>query len=109
VLASRFSEEVGGTYEMDGKPLLVVHGRSDAIVPFETGEAVYRAARPPKVLVALEDGLHHEEVEDGSGPQPAVVDATVAFWDVFLRGDRGARDRLLAQRAGTTVRSEGVA
>jgi fermentation-respiration switch protein FrsA (DUF1100 family) len=108
VLAGRFLEGLGGAYEMDSKPLLVVHGTEDSLVPFELGEEVYRAAGPPKALVTLEGARHHEEIEDGSGPVPAVVETTLAFWDLFLRDDERARTRLLADRAAARVSSAGL-
>ena len=109
VLAGRFWEEgLGGSYEMEPKPLLIVHGTEDQLVPLEFGEQVYRAAEPPKVLVALEGARHHEEVEDGEGPIPDVVETTLAFWDLFLRDDEGARQRLVADRAGARISSAGV-
>jgi fermentation-respiration switch protein FrsA (DUF1100 family) len=107
-LAGRFVESLGGAYEMDAKPLLVVHGTEDSLVPFEAGEEVYRAAQPPKVLVRLKGARHHEEIEDGEGPIDAVVETTLAFWDLFLRGDSGARARLLAERPGAIVTSAGL-
>jgi dienelactone hydrolase len=107
-LAGRFMEGLGGAFEMDAKPLLVVHGTEDSLVPFELGEEVYRAAKPPKVLVTLEGARHHEEIEDGEGPLPAVVETTLAFWDLFLRGNNGARARLLANRPGAIVTSAGL-
>jgi fermentation-respiration switch protein FrsA (DUF1100 family) len=108
VLAGRFLEGLRGEYEMDSKPLLVVHGTEDSLVPFELGEEVYRAAEPPKALVTLEGARHHEEIEDGSGPVPAAVETTLAFWDLVLRDDEGARARLLADRPGASVTSAGL-
>jgi dienelactone hydrolase len=108
VLAGGFWTGLGGAHEMDPKPLLIVHGTDDSIVPFELGEAVYRAARPPKVLVALEGGRHHEEIEDGSGPVAAAVETTLAFWDLFLRDDESARARLVADHDGARISSDGL-
>jgi len=39
-------------------PLLLFHGRRDPVVPFEQGEALFRAAREPKTFVALENAGH---------------------------------------------------
>ena len=107
VLAGRFLPQLG-SYEMDSRPLHGVHRTDDSLVPFELGEEVYRAAEPPKALVTLDGARHHEEIEDGSGPVPAAVEATLAFWDLFLRGDESGRVRLLADRPGASVTSAGL-
>ena len=39
-------------------PLLLFHGRRDPVVPFEQGEALFRAAREPKTFVAVENAGH---------------------------------------------------
>lgn len=39
-------------------PLLILHGRRDPVVPFAQGEALFRAAREPKILVAFENAGH---------------------------------------------------
>jgi len=39
-------------------PLLVFHARRDQVVPFEQGEALFRAAREPKTFVAVEHAGH---------------------------------------------------
>ena len=108
VLAGRFLPELRGTYDMTPRPLIVVHGTQDALVRYELGEEVYRAASPPKALVTLEGARHHEDIEDETGPAPAAVEKTLAFWDLFLRDDPGARERLLADRTGVRVESAGV-
>ncbi len=40
-------------------PVLVVHGTSDIIVPFEMGERLYAAASAPKRFIRVEGGNHH--------------------------------------------------
>jgi len=40
------------------RPLLIVHSRTDASVPVEQGEALYAAARDPRLLVLLDDSPH---------------------------------------------------
>lgn len=40
-------------------PLLIVHGTSDAIVPFEMGERLFAAATAPKRFIRVEGGSHH--------------------------------------------------
>lgn len=40
-------------------PLLVVHGTSDRVVPYEMGERLYAAAAGPKRFIKVEGGSHH--------------------------------------------------
>jgi fermentation-respiration switch protein FrsA (DUF1100 family) len=46
------------------RPLLVIHGVGDAIVPWEEGEALYRAASPPKDYLWRERQGHFEPLAD---------------------------------------------
>lgn len=49
-------------------PLLVFHARRDQVVPFEHGEALFRAAREPKTFVAVENAGHADAfVAGGEG------------------------------------------
>ncbi len=49
-------------------PLLLFHGRRDPVVPFEQGEALFRAAREPKTFVAVENAGHADAfVAGGEG------------------------------------------
>ena len=41
-------------------PVLVIHGRKDATIPFWHGEALFRAAREPKACCWLDDMTHDE-------------------------------------------------
>jgi predicted dienelactone hydrolase len=73
-------------------PLLLIHLVDDPVVLFSSAEEVYAAARPPKYLMALNEGVHFEPFEDAPSPHDrAVVAATIAFWDAYLRGERAAR------------------
>ena len=40
-------------------PVLVVHGTSDSVVPYEMGERLYAAANGPKRFIRVEGGTHH--------------------------------------------------
>jgi uncharacterized protein len=40
-------------------PLIVVHGTSDTVVPFEMGERLFAAAPGPKRFIRVEGGNHH--------------------------------------------------
>jgi uncharacterized protein len=43
-----------------GAPLLIVHGKQDLIIPFRHGEALFAAAKEPKIFIALPDRGHNE-------------------------------------------------
>jgi uncharacterized protein len=43
-----------------GVPVLVIHGRRDAVIPFALGKTLYDALRVPKELVICESGGHCE-------------------------------------------------
>ena len=55
-------------------PLLVIHGRRDATVPFVFGERLLAAAREPKDSLFLDDASHNDLYEDRR-----VTAAVVAF------------------------------
>ena len=40
------------------RPLLVIHGTADDIIPFEFGKSLYEHAREPKRFVEVRDGGH---------------------------------------------------
>lgn len=42
-----------------GSPLLVVHGSSDSLIPYQLGQGLYERARGPKRFVLVEGGSHH--------------------------------------------------
>jgi dienelactone hydrolase len=89
-----------GGYRFRGKPLLLIHLRKDPVVPFSASEGVYAVAAPPKYLMALQIGVHFEPYEDAPNPHDeAVIAATTAFWDAYLKHERGAAKRVI--RAAT--------
>ena len=46
-----------------GAPLLILHGRLDAVVPYAMAERLSAAARPPKRLITIDSG-HHADLFD---------------------------------------------
>lgn len=59
--------------KLEDTPLLMLHSREDPIIPFEQGQAVYEAAKDPKVFQPLR-GPH------GAGPRdPAVQQRMLDF------------------------------
>lgn len=49
-------------------PVLIIHGRSDEVIPFWHGERVFGAANEPKQFVVV-DGAHHNDVIFIAGKQ----------------------------------------
>ena len=54
------SSQRHGTQEVErlGKPLLLIHGSADRVLPPEASEDIHRRARAPKRLEILEGGAH---------------------------------------------------
>jgi hypothetical protein len=81
-------------------PLLIIHLVNDPVVQFSSAEELYALAKPPKYLMALNEGVHFEPFEDVPNPHDgAVIAATTAFWNAYLRDQRSARRAVV--RAGT--------
>lgn len=59
-----------------GMPLLLLHGRDDAIVPFHHGEQLLAAAAAPKSLFAIAGGEHIDGLA-----RPDVRQRVLAFFD----------------------------
>jgi len=87
----------GGDYEAEiGPPVLIIHGDADDTVPYSSATEAYALAEPPKLLLTHVGGNH---VIPYVGTNPAVtatIDASTAFFDLFLKHERGAEERLLA-------------
>lgn len=89
----------GGEYAPEiGPPVLIIHGDDDETVPYAGATDAYDLLAPPKLLLTHLGGRHVPPyVADPSAPAlRATIDATVAFFDLFLKRERGARERLLA-------------
>ena len=100
----------GGEYDGRGAPpTLVIHGDADDTVPYDTALSAYEILRhTPKALLTHIGGGHILPYV-GSGDraaQLATIDASTAFFDLFLKHERGARHRLLAVGKRERVRLE---
>ena len=101
----------GGEYKASiGPPVLIIHGDADETVAYTSATDAYTLADPPKLLLTHRGGGHILPYLGGNDP-PAVaatIDATTAFFDLFLKHERGARERLLAvgTRDRVTLTSE---
>jgi dienelactone hydrolase len=85
----------GGEYALDGVPLLLSHTTDDATLPYEEALDAFADATGERYLLTLEGGGHAQPYEDAPSPFDDVVEAvTIDFWDLVLRGDMTARDRM---------------
>src|SRR6185369_8218398 len=74
-------------------------GDADDTVPYGEAETAFSLARPPKFLLRLVGGDHIRAYVNVGQRRPtfdATVAATIAFFDHFLKRERGSLDRLLA-------------
>lgn len=76
-------------------PILLVHGAGDVTVPYASSIRVFNDAPAPKGLLTIDPGNHGSPVQPDPGFDN-VVRATTDFYDLYLKGDRGALDRLRA-------------
>ncbi|MGH9093375.1 MAG: neocarzinostatin apoprotein domain-containing protein [Acidimicrobiales bacterium] len=110
VMAGTTEGMPGGHYDLAGAPpTLLVHDTTDPIVPYRSAVVVYNALRGPKGLLTLRGSTSpalagtaaHMAASGVVGPTSSiVVRTTTAFFDAYLRGDRAARQRIVAD--GTT-------
>ncbi len=90
-----------GHYELaEAPPLLVVQDLHDGLVPYADAVAVYNQARGPKALLALDwdsssdatGSTAHMAASGVVGPTSgAVIKSTTAFFNAFLKHERGAQ------------------
>lgn len=86
-----------GKYHFGGDPpLLVVHGTTDALLPFSQMVGVYNSAKGPKGLLALEGADHVSWLAPSSKWINSAVKTTTDFFDAYLRNDKSALNRIVA-------------
>jgi fermentation-respiration switch protein FrsA (DUF1100 family) len=88
-----------GEYEPEiGPPVLIIHGDADDTVPYQNALDAYAFALPPKLLLTHLGGGHILPYIGGGAPMAlaATIDASTAFFDLFLKHERGALERLIA-------------
>lgn len=88
---------VGGESHMDsGLPLMIMHADEDFALPYEGAVEAYEEAVAPKWLVTIHEFAHASPYENDPDPADDLVTAsTIAFWDLYLRGDADAEQRLV--------------
>jgi predicted dienelactone hydrolase len=99
----------GGVYDgAIAPPTLVIHGDADDTVPYDEARTAYDLLRAPKALLTHLGGGHILPYVGSSdrAAQQATIDASIAFFDLYLKHERGARERLLAVGTRERVRLE---
>ena len=89
IMAGTLQRYPEGRYQFsDAPPVLLIHGRNDAQVPYDLGVQAYNEARGPKGLLSMTNGDH------GSAAGANGYGATTDFFDAYLKGDTAAKARL---------------
>jgi dienelactone hydrolase len=98
---------VGGEFQMDsGLPLLIMHADEDYALPYSEAVDAYADAAAPKWFVTIHETVHAEPYENTPDPADAMVgEVTTAFWDLWLKGDGSAEQRLVDAVAPTSLAS----
>lgn len=77
-------------------PILAFAGTDDASIPFELQQEILSRLAGPIWNVTLPGGQHSQPFENNPSPQDDLVSAsTVDFWELTLRGDEAAAERLV--------------
>jgi dienelactone hydrolase len=96
----------GGEYDAEiGPPVLIIHGDADDTVDYSSAIEAYAFALPPKLLLTHLGGGHILPYVGSSDAAAvaATIDSSTAFFDLYLKHERGARQRLLAVGTRTRV------
>ncbi|MDQ3898885.1 MAG: hypothetical protein M3326_16855 [Actinomycetota bacterium] len=91
-------------------PVLFVHGDADPLVAYTSGQRAYDDAPPPRFLLTIPGG-DHTRPYSGSRDDPqarVVTEATLDFFDQYLKGVPDGVDRLRSDAAPpvATLQSE---
>lgn len=71
-----------------GVPVLVMHGDTDPVLPYASGQKSYERLAAPRYFVTLLGADHVGPYEDAvSDHDQYVAEVTTAFWDAYLAGD----------------------
>ncbi|HEX5587621.1 MAG TPA: hypothetical protein VFZ17_09950 [Acidimicrobiia bacterium] len=92
----------GATFGFDGEwfppgtpPVMFVHATADEINGYGASVSMFDRAQSPKYLLTIEGGSHLEVFVDPPW-EPQVAQATVDFFDLYLKGDQAAAAGLAA-------------
>lgn len=81
-------------------PVLTFAGTDDQLIPYELQQETIARLAGPKWNVTLPGGQHSQPFENNPSPQDdLVLTTTVDFWELTLRGDEAAAERLASHAA----------
>jgi len=90
----------GGSFGFDGQwfppgtpPVMFVHATGDEVNPYSASTSMFSQAQSPKYLMTIEGGDHLQVYVDPPW-EPHVAAAMIAFFDLYLKGDPAAAQRL---------------
>ena len=76
--------------------MLFIHATTDEVNPYSASTSMFAQAQSPKYLFTIEGGSHLEVYVDPPWEEH-VANAMVAFFDLYLKGDESAADRLATE------------
>ena len=92
----------GGAFGFDGQwfppgtpPVMFVHATADEVNPYGASTSMFAQAQSPKYLFTIEGGDHLQVYVDPPW-EDHVATAMIAFYDLHLKGDAAAAERLAA-------------
>jgi dienelactone hydrolase len=87
----------GHTYDYSRRiPILAFAGTDDSSIPYELQQEILGRLGGPKWNVTLPGGQHSQPFENNPSPQDELVfTSTVDFWELTLRDDAAAEERLV--------------
>jgi predicted dienelactone hydrolase len=92
----------GGAFGFEGQwfppgtpPVMFVHATADEVNPYGASTSMFAQAQSPKYLLTIEGGDHLQVYVDPPW-EDHVSAAMVAFFDLYLKGDQTAAQRLAA-------------
>lgn len=80
----------GHRYEVGRRPLLLVHGHRDGVVPFAASAALYVEAQGPRYLVGVPAGHHFEFLRSSHPASGPLAGVAGDFLDAHVTGIPGA-------------------
>jgi predicted dienelactone hydrolase len=105
----------GGAFGFPGEwfppgtpPVMFVHATADEVNPYGASTSMFDQAQSPKYLLTVDGGSHFEVYVDPPWA-PEIVQAMVAFYDLYLKHDPAADARLHteANQPGTLSLQQG--